>query len=105
MGQSRPLFVLFSFFSHHNFNTNLKKHRWCAWDSNPGPQDGRHRQNHGAMAATPKNCFVCFKSPKINEKEAEKLKNSFLKNLAELKLNILTSAKHRHCAAQSNPEV
>ena len=26
--------------------------RWCAWDSNPGPQDGRRRQNHGAMAAT-----------------------------------------------------
>ena len=29
-----------------------KKHRWFAWDSNPGPQDGRHRQNLGAMAAT-----------------------------------------------------
>ena len=23
-----------------------------AWDSNPGPQDGRRRRNHGAMAAT-----------------------------------------------------
>ena len=53
MGQSRPLFCLFSFFSHYNFNTNWKKHRWCAWDSNPGPQDGRRRQNQGAMAATP----------------------------------------------------
>ena len=21
----------------------------CAWDSNPGPQDGRRRRNHGAM--------------------------------------------------------
>ena len=29
----------------------LKKCRWCAWDSNPGPQDCRCRQNHGAMAA------------------------------------------------------
>ena len=27
-----------------------KKHRWCAWDTNPGPQDGRRRRNHGAMA-------------------------------------------------------
>ena len=36
MGQSRPLFVLFLFFSHYNFNTNWKKHRWCAWDLNPG---------------------------------------------------------------------
>ena len=49
MGQSRPLFCLFSFFSRYNFNTNWKKHRWCAWDSNPGPQDGRRRRNHGAM--------------------------------------------------------
>ena len=24
----------------------------CAWDSNPGPQYGRRRRNHGAMAAT-----------------------------------------------------
>ena len=52
MGQSRPLFCLFLFFSRYNFNTNWKKRRWCAWDSNLGPQDGRRRQNHGAMAAT-----------------------------------------------------
>ena len=26
--------------------------RWCSWDSKAGPQDGRCRQNHGAMAAT-----------------------------------------------------
>ena len=46
-------FCLFSSFSNYNFNnTNWKKHRWCAWDSNPGPQDGRRRRNHGAMAAT-----------------------------------------------------
>ena len=46
-------FCLFSLFSWYNFNnTNWKKHRWSAWDMNPGPQDGRHRQNHGAMAAT-----------------------------------------------------
>ena len=47
-----PFYVLFSFFSHYNLNTNLKKRRWCAWDSNLGPQDGRRRQNHGAMLAT-----------------------------------------------------
>ena len=44
-------FCLFSFFS-YNFNTNWKKRRWCAWDLNPGPQDGRRRRNHWAMAAT-----------------------------------------------------
>ena len=25
--------------------------RWCAWDSNPGPQDGRCRRNHRDMAS------------------------------------------------------
>ena len=45
-------FCLFSFFSHYNFNTNWKKRRWCAWDLNLGPQDGRRKQNHGAMMAT-----------------------------------------------------
>ena len=44
-------FCLFSFFS-YNFNTNWKKRRWCAWDLNPGPQDGWGRRNHWAMAAT-----------------------------------------------------
>ena len=44
-------FCLFSSFSHYNFNnTNWKKRSWCAWDSNTGQQDGRRRQNHGAMA-------------------------------------------------------
>ena len=38
------IFVLFSL----HFQNKLKKHRWCAWDSNPEPQDGRHRRNHGA---------------------------------------------------------
>ena len=45
-------FCVFSSFSRYNFNTNWKKRRWCAWNSNPGPQDGRRRQNHGAMADT-----------------------------------------------------
>ena len=31
----------------------LKKSRWCAWDSNPGRQYGRHRRIHWAMAAPP----------------------------------------------------
>ena len=51
MGQSRPLFVLFLSFSRHNFNNTIaKKCRWCAWDVNLGTKDGRHGQNHGAMA-------------------------------------------------------
>ena len=46
-------FCFFPLFSHYNFNnTNWKTRRWCAWDLNPGPQDGRRRWNHGAMAAT-----------------------------------------------------
>ena len=46
------IFVLFT----SQFNYKLKKHRWSAWDSNPGPQNGKHRQNHGAMAAT----YICY---------------------------------------------
>ena len=48
-------FVLFTFqFKWQIYNLNLinwKKHRWCAWDSNPGRQDGRCRWIHWAMAA------------------------------------------------------
>ena len=29
----------------------MKKHRWHAWDSNPGRQNGRRRRIHWAMAA------------------------------------------------------
>ena len=41
MGQTLPLFVLFSSFSQHNdiqsanFDYKCKKYRWCAWDLNP----------------------------------------------------------------------
>ena len=54
MGQSRPLFLfIFVFSTCYNLNSNLnwKKHRWCAWDLNPGRQDGRRKWIHWAMAA------------------------------------------------------
>ena len=63
MGQSRPLFCLFSFFSHSNSNDKYiiwKKHRWCALDSNPGRLDGRRRWIHWAMAA-PLKCYLEIK--------------------------------------------
>ena len=41
------IFVLFT----KQFNCKLKKHRWCAWDSNTWPQNGRRRRNHRDMAA------------------------------------------------------
>ena len=45
------LFCLFLSSSQYHFNnTNRKKCRWCAWNLNLGLQDGRPRQNHGAMA-------------------------------------------------------
>ena len=40
-----PILIRYCF----NFNNTLKKRRWCAGYLNPGPQDGRHRRNHGAM--------------------------------------------------------
>ena len=64
MDQSRPLVCLFSPFSHYNFNyTNWKKHRWCAWDLNPWPQDGRCRRYHGAMASAPNSQY--HKKPSV----------------------------------------
>ena len=53
MGQT-GLFCLFLSFSQNNdkYSTIWKKCRWCAWDLNPGTQDGRHRQIHWAMAAS-----------------------------------------------------
>ena len=36
------IFVLFSLITISIIQIE-KKRRWCAWDSNPGPQDGRHR--------------------------------------------------------------
>ena len=55
MGKSRPLFGLFSAFFHSTITVSIsiwKKHRWCAWDPTPGPQNYRRRRNHRAMAAT-----------------------------------------------------
>ena len=48
------LLFIFVFSTRHNSNINWWKCRWCAWDSNPGQQDWRHRRIHWAMAATAK---------------------------------------------------
>ena len=54
------LVFLFHFRSFHNTMTipkvqsltmKIKKHRWGAWDLNPGPLNGRRRRIHWAMAA------------------------------------------------------
>ena len=53
MGQSRPLFVYFRPFriTIQFWLEKGKARRFCAWDSNhPGPQSGRRRQIHWAMA-------------------------------------------------------
>ena len=48
------IFVLFT----SQFNYKLSKCRWCAWDSNQWPKDGRHRQNHGAITDFIMNIFT-----------------------------------------------
>ena len=48
------IFILFSFQKEIQFQFQqykLKKHWWCACDSNPGPQNVRRRQNHWAVAS------------------------------------------------------
>ena len=52
MGKSRLFFAYFRSFLVTISTQIEKKHRWCTWDSNPGTQDGRCRQNHRGMAAT-----------------------------------------------------
>ena len=52
-----------SSFSHSNYNfnnINLNKHRWCAWDTNPGRQVGRLRRNHRATYGSTR--YVVVKS-------------------------------------------
>ena len=50
-----PAFFLFIFVftTCYNLNSNFnwKKHRWCAWDSNLGRQDGRRKRIHWATTA------------------------------------------------------
>ena len=49
-----PFLVYFRLFHMTQINLlNWKKRRWCAWDSNPGREDGRCRQIHWAMVALP----------------------------------------------------
>ena len=48
ISQTRPLFVYF-----HSFRKKNIAQFWkCAWDSNPGRQDGSCRRIHWAIAAT-----------------------------------------------------
>ena len=52
---SSLIFVFFSFQQQIQYQFQqfkLKKHRLYAWNLNPGPQNGRRRRNHRAMAAT-----------------------------------------------------
>ena len=56
-----PASFWFSSFSQNNnrywqYIIWLKNHRWCAWDLNLGPQDGRRRWIHWTMAVL---SFVC----------------------------------------------
>ena len=57
IGQTWPLYVYFRPFSQHNdkystkFDYKQAKHRWFAWNSNLGPQEGKHRQILWAMVA------------------------------------------------------
>ena len=45
------LFIFVSFSLQWQIDSEWKKRRWCAWDSNAGLLDGRCRRIHWAMAA------------------------------------------------------
>ena len=57
------VFVLFSF----QYQLQFQQHKWikrswCAWDSNWAAQDGRRRQNHGAMASALEETLYAIES-------------------------------------------
>ena len=43
---------LFSPIPHYNSISNWQKRRYCAWESNSGPKDGRCRRDHRARVAS-----------------------------------------------------
>ena len=80
MDRSWSLFFLFSSFSHSNikysFNFNIinwKKHRWCAWDSNP------ERRMVGADETSELSCLplLLFLCQKFKELKLTNLDKSF----------------------------
>ena len=50
--------IYFRLFNTLQFKLKLKKHRWCAWDLNPGQQDGRQKRIHWATAAPLKSDLI-----------------------------------------------
>ena len=50
MVKSLPTFVYFRSFL-IPITISIIQRKWCPWDLNPGPHNGRPRQNHGPMAA------------------------------------------------------
>ena len=65
---------LFLFFRHFLITVSMikiKKHKCCAWDSNPRLQDCRRRQNPVAMAAAQYFDNQCLKMCKIRNISAE----------------------------------
>ena len=59
MGKSRPLFAYFCPFLITILIMQIVK-RWCVWDSNPGPQDGRCRRNHFLLKQTTFYAWILF---------------------------------------------
>ena len=45
------IFILFTWQIQQKFDYKWLNHRWCAWDSNPGGQNGRCREIHWAIEA------------------------------------------------------
>ena len=75
---------LFYYCSYHNAMTNTldKMRRWSAWESNPGPQDGKQRQIPWVMVAL-KGLKILLRinfSPLRNQVEWNCIKKRFENN-------------------------
>ena len=54
----------------YNLNSNLKKCRWCAWDSNSGQQDGRRERIHWATVA-PQGIQIVYLSISVLHRQSD----------------------------------
>ena len=62
LGSPLSILTIVLLFSQHNdkystiFDYKRDKHRWRAWDSNPGPKDSRHKRINWAMVVPRLSC-------------------------------------------------
>ena len=61
-------------------HNKLKKHRWCAWDSNPGHQDGGADESTELWQHPQSDCYVI----RTKRSERAKFAHSILREVEKM---------------------